>query len=568
MRRIGIILGIILTIFLVARVRAITPIEELQGEIDKLSASLEMSRKATAPLETELTKLRTKLTNIQAGIDNAKMELRTLELSISGRQKEFGENYVLLAERALSFYKTSRQNSSLLILFTNGSVGGIMRDLFYRRVATDRDKAAIEVISQQLIQLETDKKTVETNKVKLAELQAKVDKEAKFFEGEIGGAKAYQAKLSKQIASLTQKQQEIIGQRQAGLNLPTSLGAGTMICTDDRKIDPGFSPGFAFFTFGIPHRVGLNQYGAYGRAKDGQNYEAILRAYFDGIRFEEGKEGIKIRVSGYGEMELDQYLLGIYEMPGDWPMEALKAQAISARSYALAYTNNGANEICTTQACQVYKGGNKGGQWEQAVKDTKGKIMMNGGEIVKAWYSSTDGGYTFTSGDVWGTNKAWTKRTRDTSGEVNSFDQLKEKAYDKDSPCFYSAQGWRNEYAKSAWLKSGEVADIVNALMLVKADNGTGDHLYQTDKPHPFGGENWNEEKVKSELRSRGMSPYNNVTNVLVSADFGSGQTTNISISGDAGEKSFGASEFRNYFNLRAPANIQIVGPLYNVEKR
>lgn len=553
-------------VLLAGGARAISPIEELQTEIDKLSASLEMSRRATTPLEAELSRLRAKLASIQAGIDKAKAELRSLEISISEREKEFGQNYVLLAERAASFYKTSRYNSSLLILFANGSAGGVMRDLFYRRVAVDRDKNAIAEISINLIRLEADKKKAQEDKAKLDELQVKVDKEAKFFEGEISGAKAYQQKLSQQIAVLTAKQQQIISQRLSSLGLPTSLGAGTMMCTDDRNLDPGFSPGFAFFTFGIPHRVGMNQYGAYGRAAS-QGHEEILRAYFANFTFD-NRSNIDIDVQGYRRMPLETYLLGIYEMPESWPMEALKAQAIAARSYALAYTNNGAGSICTNQSCQVYKEPPKSGAWKEAVEQTAGKVMVSGGEVIKAWYSSTDGGYTFTSGDVWGTDKPWTKRTRDTSGEVNSFDQLKERAYDKESKCFYAAQGWRSQYGNSAWLKSSEVADITNSLMLAKADSGAGEHLYQTDKPHPFGGEIWNEERVKSELRGKGITPFNSVSNVSVGADFGSGQTNGVTISGDAGTQNFSGSEFKNYFNLRAPANIQIVGPLYNVERR
>ncbi|MCG2691739.1 hypothetical protein L6272_02815, partial [Microgenomates group bacterium] len=267
MKKIGIILTIILLVLLAGGVRATSPIEELQTEIDKLSASLEMSRRATTPLEAELSRLRAKLASIQAGIDKAKAELRSLEISISEREKEFGQNYVLLAERAASFYKTSRYNSSLLILFANDSAGGAMRDLFYRRAATDRDKNAIAEISINLIKLEADKKKAQEDKAKLDELQAKVDKEAKFFEGEISGAKAYQQKLSQQIATLNAKQQQIIAQKLGSLNLPRTL-AGGLVCTDDRQLNPDFSerPAFAFFTYGIPHRVGMNQYGAYGRA--------------------------------------------------------------------------------------------------------------------------------------------------------------------------------------------------------------------------------------------------------------------------------------------------------------
>ena len=92
----------------------------------------------------------------------------------------------------------------------------------------------------------------------------------------------------------------------------------------------------------------MNQYGALGRAKAGQNYHQILESYFAGVGFEKRDPNMRIKVQGYGEMALDDYLLGIYEMPGSWPIEALKAQVVAARSYALSYTNNGAKEICTT----------------------------------------------------------------------------------------------------------------------------------------------------------------------------------------------------------------------------
>jgi len=541
-------------------------LDDINKQIAELSKARQQSVDATKPLEQELGILDKKLSGIEAGIAKAKEELKKLQISILKREKDFTEQYVLLSERVASVYKSSRAPSSLMLLFTGGPGENFARDLFYQQSVQDKDKEIIQKITMDLIQLEKDKKKAESDKARLADLQVKVDKEADFFRGEIAGAKKYQADLSNQIATLTAKQQSIISQRQASLNLPSSLGAGPMMCVDDRedKYNPGFSNAYAFFTYGIPHRVGMNQYGAYGRAKAGQGYQDILRAYYDGISFEGGKQDIKIKIQGHGERSLDEYLLGIYEMPENWDMNALKAQAVAARSYALSYTNNGANEICTTQACQVWKSDPKTGQWKQAVEQTKGEVMVNGGQVIKAWYSSTDGGYTFTSGDIWGGGTAWTKRLRDTTGDVGSFGELNDKAYDKDSPCFYAAQGSRSEYNKSAWLKGEEVADIANVIMLAKRDSGVGDHLYQTDKPHPYGGEIWDEARVRRELSSRGGSPMNSASGVSISADFGSGKTTSVNINGIG----FSGDEFKNWFNLRAPANIQIVGPLYNIEKR
>ena len=194
--------------------------------------------------------------------------------------------------------------------------------------------------------------------------------------------------------------------------------------------------------------------------------------------------------------------------------------------------------------------------------------MVNSGEVITAWYASTAGGYTFTSGDVGWNNRAWTKRLKDTPGDVSNFQDLQNNAYDKDSPCFYSAQGFRKEYNKSAWLKQSEVADIINAILLIKADSSTGDHLYQTDKPHPYGGEIWNEDRVRSELKSRNITPYNNVSDISVNPDFSLGKINSVTTTGDAGSQTFDGTEFKNWFNLRALANIQIVGPLYNIERK
>lgn len=550
-------------------VHAEDEIDRIGKQIEELEKAKQMSEDATKPLEAELGKLDGKLLNTQAAIDNASLNLVVLSEGIVQREEDFDLQYEVLAKNVEKYYKYLRAPSPFYFLLSAQTASQLAKDLSYQSAIADEEKELIAKITADLLSLEKDKKRVELDKVRLAHLQKQLDVQAGFFRKEIKGAKDYQDSLASQIASLSAKQQELIARKLSSLNLPTSLGAGPLFCTDDRELDPGFSPAFAFYTYGIPHRVGMNQYGAYGRAQAGQSYQQILQAYFNGISFERRDPNMKIKVQGYGEMGLEEYMLGIYEMPDSWPLEALKAQAVAARSYVLSYTNNGQNEICTTQACQVYKGGNKGGNWEQAVRSTEGEVAVNGGQVIKAWYASTSGGYTFTSGDVWGGNKPWTKRLRDTTGNVGSFSDLQNNAYDKDSPCFYAAQGYRTEYGKSAWLKSEEVADIVNVILLARADSSTQDHLYQTDKPHPYGGEVWDEGRVKQELSNKGITSFNSVSSASVNDwDKALGRTNNISVSGDGGSQSFSGSEFKDFFNLRAPGNIQIVGPLYNVERR
>ena len=528
-----------------------------------------MSIAATSPLEKNLSTLQKNLSEIQVKITAIEKDVVVKEREVAEGEKLLILATDLLGQKVRKIYVSSSQfNTTKLLLLLGKNLALSLREYSYQKKAIENDRDTIVKVVLYIKDLENKKKALENEKVRLAFVKKETDDQARFLAKEIAGAKKYQTTLASSIAQLSARQQQLLAQKLESLHLPTSLGAGPLYCTDDRKLDPGFSPAFAAFTYGIPHRVGLNQYGAYGRSKAGQNYKDILNAYYQGINFETRDPNMKIKVVGFGEKNLDDYLLGVYEMPNDWPLEALKAQAVAARSYALSYTNNGQSEICTTQACQVYKGGNKGGNWEKAVNDTKGEVMVFQGQVVKAWYASTFGGYTFTSGDVWGSDRGFTRRMRDTTGTVDGFSDLAEKSYDRESPCFYAAQGFRTEYAKSSWLKSEEVADIVNVLLLAKSDSGTQSHLAQVDKPNPDGVDTWDANRVKNELRNRGINPFNSISDVNIDWDKSQGTVNSINISGSAGSSSFNGTEFKNFFNLRAPANIQIVGPLYNIERK
>ncbi|HLD26569.1 MAG TPA: SpoIID/LytB domain-containing protein [Patescibacteria group bacterium] len=544
-------------------------IDDISSQMDKLKHDLTESQKATTPLESDVTRLKKQLDAIKNRIIFIEKEIVKKQNAVNLGESALSYQKALFNERTRMYYINSlKSGDALITLFTSTHLQSSINNFFYQKKLVDQDKETIVKLVLRIKDLEEKKRSLESEKKRLAVVKTDANTQSQFLEGEITKAKKYQSELSSKIASLSARQQQLIAAKLSSLNLPTSLGAGPLYCTDDRTLNPGFSPAFAFFTFGIPHRVGMNQYGALGRAEAGQSYQDILRAYYDGVNVEKRDSNTRIKVQGYGEMGLDEYMLGIYEIPESWPMEALKAQAVAARSYALAYTNNGQNEICTTQSCQVWKPDKKTGNWVQAVSQTQGEVMTRDGGVITAWYASTSGGYTFTSSDVGWNSRPWTKRVRDTSGDISSFSDLFDRAYDKSSPCFYSAQGYRKEYAQSAWLKSDEVADIINVILLARKDSGTREHLYQTDKSNPAGTDTWDKERVQQELRNRGTTPYSNISNISVDWDRGIGKTNTITTSGDAGNITLDGAEFKSFFNLRAPANIQIVGPLYTVEKR
>jgi stage II sporulation protein D len=119
---------------------------------------------------------------------------------------------------------------------------------------------------------------------------------------------------------------------------------------------------------------------------------------------------IEVRREGGGlaivnELELDHYVMGVREVPGSWPMEALKAQAVAARTYALweidrGYWKRFGFDVCATVSCQVYQGataelGERGRRWSQAVRETAGQVLLDAqGKPALTRYHSTSGGRT------------------------------------------------------------------------------------------------------------------------------------------------------------------------------
>jgi len=560
MRLLLIILISLLAFFTPGFIRA-DELDNVTNELSNLKKLFGDIKKAADTNEVTLANLNKQLSQIKNKVALVEEEIEKKEVEVQEGEKVLQYQKELLNERTKSYYKNmGRSTISLISLVAAENLSTSLKNFTYQKSLVDEDRKTILKVVTYIKNIEDKRNSLKSEKEKLAVLKVDIDKQSQFLTGEVASARKYQGELQQKIATLTAKQQQLIGQRLASLNIPRSAGTSARGCSDDRSVDPGFSPRLAFFTYGAPHRNGLNQYGAWGRAKDGQNEDAILAAYYPGKNLRKDyDQNIQISTNTGWSGSIEDYVKRIYEVPDSWTdnnLAVLKAQAVAARSYALNVTSNGAKQICTTESCQVFKPEPKGGNWEQAVNATAGWVLMDGGSPAFTQYASTHGGYILNIGKFDGRN-----------GNPGSFAEMNERAYDKESPWFYCDWGSRANYNKTAWLKTSEVADIVNIIMLAKADSSAGDHLYQTDKPHPYGGELWNEERVKQELRNKGITPFNNISDANVSPDFGSGSTSSINFSGDAGSKSFSGSEFKNWFNLRAPANLQIVGPLYNVEK-
>jgi stage II sporulation protein D len=102
---------------------------------------------------------------------------------------------------------------------------------------------------------------------------------------------------------------------------------------------------------------------------------------------------------------LEQYLYGVVpsEMPFSWAPEALKAQAVVARSYALATRRTGAFDLYPDTRSQVYLGiEHEKPSTTSAVDATAGQVVLYQGEVARTYFFSTSGGRTASAEDVWG----------------------------------------------------------------------------------------------------------------------------------------------------------------------
>jgi SpoIID/LytB domain protein len=127
------------------------------------------------------------------------------------------------------------------------------------------------------------------------------------------------------------------------------------------------------------------------------------KSYLGSMKFEL-ESGKNVRPTNVN-IPFEDYLKGVvpHEMPASWHIEALKAQAVSARSYAVA--NGYVGKIITdTQSHQVYGGY----EWHQnstnAVNQTSGELLKYGNNVITTVYSSSNGGVTESNSNAWGSD--------------------------------------------------------------------------------------------------------------------------------------------------------------------
>lgn len=127
----------------------------------------------------------------------------------------------------------------------------------------------------------------------------------------------------------------------------------------------------------------------------------------DKVKKEETIYLVRSKTGDIVEMELEEYLKGVVyaEMPSSFNIEALKAQAVAARTYT-KFKMADSTHICDNPShCQAWLENDYSENFEKvskAVEETRGKTVSYMGETIEAFFHSSSGGKTESSKDVWG----------------------------------------------------------------------------------------------------------------------------------------------------------------------
>lgn len=140
------------------------------------------------------------------------------------------------------------------------------------------------------------------------------------------------------------------------------------------------------------------------------------RRYRGGIRVHISEDGTKSLIN---RLDIEEYLRGVLaiEMNHKWPEEALKAQVVAARSYALAAGGKFQKygfDVDDSTASQVYWGvDSERPRTDKAVLETRGQVMYYGGEVATLYFHASSGGSIEASKDVWSGDKGYLQAKAD-----------------------------------------------------------------------------------------------------------------------------------------------------------
>lgn len=549
-----------------------TDLDELancyKNEISSVSSQLSKIREKKTSINGTISGLSTKLSVTQAEMDDLNKQIKDLQADLAvisknllDRKGSFEEKNKMRNIVLRNFSKRSNMNGVEIFLANpqDSNLNGFEYSAYSYSINKSLSEEALKwmsILTAEIESYEKDKADAESLKGELEDsvaslvaMKKSLDAQKKNAESELTDLNAKEKDYSQRLSELSSKQQDILAQKSGGDTVISGYEGASYTLKS-----PHFSsrPAFVVMSYGAyTHRYGLSQYGAKARADSGQSTEDIIKFYYNQkpttVKDLDKKD---ICVDGQGDMQFNEYLYGLGEMPPSWHKEALKAQAIAARSYAYRYIKKD-KCICTTTSCQYFdeslvdRSDRKA--WRDAVDATAGQII--GGSMDATgygWYSSTTGGY-ITSIGKWDTSGSWPADSYEKKAKSPWFDKAwYTKSYRDDSGTCGR---------ESPWMTEAEMADILNSWVVWRKGSSSEKDKITTAVNNCFGENPASMDKM-AELAAKYNEEYTSISGVSVSID--SGKTTQVVFQTNRGKTTVSGNEFTTIFNMRAPGYISI----------
>lgn len=578
-------------------------ISDLERQINEKTEQIAEKKDILGSIEQRIAEIKGSSNSLSVKIALMTEEVNKLQASIDENQKQMEEKVKGIKDKQEQLDKTKKildVVSSRLYIESRGSIinfflsdwDSLIKGFYVKKNTVSVLRGEVEKINGEFTSLAEAKAALDKEREDLDKQKEDLDKsyallaeEKTKLQAELAKQTSQKRSLSAEITDLSknvsQLQSALIAARSAGtISSGGSTGASTGTSISQ-------APGGSFGVFSIgayTHRNGMSQWGAKARSEAGQTSAQILSAYYPNSRVSQGTVNVgfgieplltDISVDGYGTLSFeDYYLMGIKEMPESWSLEALKAQAIAARTFAVRYTQNGRKNICTSQSCQVFNTPLKTGAWKTAVEQTRGQILIDAsGAPVSTQYAAVHGG--------WVNNVGWDTQSGGGSDWFND-------AWEKISGVSWFYKSWyRAGYSPdpqgencghSPYLSGNEMALLLNAY-LIKNNiglSGTPDksRLLPSDYGRCPGRLDYGRmDKIPyslGETQSLLLSPVTVVNSVTTSLSNGS--TTNVTFHTNRGAISMSGFAFKDIYNQMAPGHMRIQQQssyaYFNVEKR
>lgn len=414
-------------------------IANTQAELSKIKADLEKANQELAVTQSqknsktsELNKVKNEIAIIQNNINLNMLQKAELDKSIFLKNLEKEEKEKLMDNQIVNTYITWKTDDFTNSIFIN--TRDVLKNVIYFEFLSKETEQGIKNLAGEISTLNQNSQTFQKQTEELQNQILGLNDKKKFWEEQVrlyeeSVAKSsatknqlqisssqletlqknFNVELERTVAAANSGSEELItGQTYFAGSV--SLPRDNIECTGSQKWN-GFDPG----TDAFGHGIGMSQWGANGMAWQGRTASQILTFYYPTSRIEALPPRM-IKINGVDSKTMEDYVSGIgevtdkacgtveqitawstyadqqgwvsndpkrekYLLGGDcWPEEAIKAQVIAARTYAY----NRSNSICTTDACQVYKGG-FGKAW--AAWETRDQVILSGSEVIDAFYS-------------------------------------------------------------------------------------------------------------------------------------------------------------------------------------